>query len=744
MRFIYRSITIGSNSSSRVYRTQSTLRVMVARGQWFLRELEAFIGLVSFLYTMIAFLLVVSCLPFLFATYIVVRTVRGVWFRFLKGRFPELEFVKNTSVRSAIDTKRNQGLITVLLQVKGRCDKERLRAQLREHIVERRKADGSLAFPHLRTSLTTRWGRYAWEKPKKFHLDNHLVTGGPLFRGRPITEQNIQECVSDIVTKYLPPEQSPWQVTIIPTLSGPEERFFVLIRLHHLLMSEEGLGLGDLLLLSPDKPSLWRMPLGEDDENPVPETTLDRRLVGHFKTLVAVPKLYSSIRETFISNWNDFILNYDPLENKDILKSPPFFTTSLTVMIIVSIAVLRDLVRSLRKSSDSCFTTLSNVLIMIQRHAEKRRCSLSFLLRGLCHSLHPIHIASTTLIWIWWFGVTTFIRIPILMFREILLFSLKGSITPGTNAEIVYNWWKLLCESLKELWYLWKVIYTGPRILIEEILRSNQGQSHQLQTVSLCGRKVVSWSDPVPVALIHKICTATGSTSSEVLMSASVRALRDYFRQLGLSVPDEVLATARYLPLQELMNPSKIGGGRDGWLCLALPTRTSLGDEDDPQAGLRQLQVAVKGARDRQTLLQLVSQWPHQNSLITSVLPSFIVRLIVNYFSKRYCVTLTDIAPESAHESGKRLLWGQEVESVIYWRPPQANISLSLSLMNYGDTVRLGVMSDAQLSPQHTMLASGFIHQLQQLAMVAGVPRERSTPPSTPVCRTFPPLTKSA
>nr|CAD7450882.1 unnamed protein product [Timema bartmani] len=66
------------------------------------------------------------------------------------------------------------------------------------------------------------------------------------------------------------------------------------------------------------------------------------------------------------------------------------------------------------------------------------------------------------------------------------------------------------------------------------------------------------------------------------------------------------------------------------------------------------------------------------------------------------------------------------------------SVGLSLTIMNYGDTVRLGVMSDALLSPQHSVIATGFLQQLSDLARCAGIPRDRSNslyvipqPPST-------------
>lgn len=36
------------------------------------------------------------------------------------------------------------------------------------------------------------------------------------YRGRPVTETNVQEYISNIVSKYLPPDLPPWQICVIP------------------------------------------------------------------------------------------------------------------------------------------------------------------------------------------------------------------------------------------------------------------------------------------------------------------------------------------------------------------------------------------------------------------------------------------------------------------------------------------------------------------------------------------------
>lgn len=121
------------------------------------------------------------------------------------------------------------------------------------------------------------------------------------------------------------------------------------------------------------------------------------------------------------------------------------------------------------------------------------------------------------------------------------------------------------------------------------------------------------------------------------------------------------------------------------------------------------------------------------------------MRLFLNILSRRFPVTLSEVAPADSNDSNvKRYLWGQEIEDVMYWRPPQANIckdirccyfpkvlyvyifaiihaGISLTFMVYGDYVRLGVMSDAMLSPHQSLITLTFAQHIRDLADAAGV-----------------------
>lgn len=91
---------------------------------------------------------------------------------------------------------------------------------------------------------------------------------------------NLKEYVSDIIAKLLPQELPPWQITVIPT---QQDKTYLLIRLHHLYLSEDGLSLGELLLLRNDDYLLT--PTGID---PWADGSV---LAGVFKTPVVIPQV---------------------------------------------------------------------------------------------------------------------------------------------------------------------------------------------------------------------------------------------------------------------------------------------------------------------------------------------------------------------------------------------------------------------------------------------------------------------
>lgn len=697
--------------------------------------------------TATAFGAALTMLPALLIMYCVVSRVRTAWLGVLERRYPQLEFVRNTTVRTAVDTIRNQGVIALLLTVQGTCDARRVRDSLHHDILDQRHADGRLRFPHLRTPLTQRWGRYAWKRDDAVHfqLDKQLLMCSAAFRGRPVTDNNIQEVVSDLVSKYLPAELPPWQVALIPMPSA--DRYFVLIRMHHLLLSEDGLKLTDLLQLTRQY----------SDFAHVAETApVGHLLQGMLETPVAIPALYERLGESVANHWNELIAVYDPLENPKMLTRPTLLGLSVALLISLVSAVPEVLAAwrwtSSAKSApagrwsraaDSPRASWWDAAVGAVRAQASRRgvtasawraAWRSAMWRLLMLALSPpalVFAAGISSYRLWRGAGSMALRIVLVLALEAaLLTKYRGRYTESLMSRSPYL--RLGWHSLLEAARLASLVFRAPRLLVEDVLLSNRDQApHHFQTVSLCGRKVVAWSDPFPQDLIQQVAEATGASPSEVCLSALCGALREYFRSHGLAVPENVLTTARYCLLEELVGGSS-DGGSGGLACLALPVADA---GKDPVQLVQEVRARMEQVRRRQSALWVLSSWQLERGLLTRLLPQLLVRLHLNFLSRRYAVALTEVAsarPE--HPAGK--LWGQPLHSLMYWRPPQANVSLSLTLLTVDSMVSLGVMSDALLSPQQGVIARAWTQHLRDLARAVGValpsPRALSPSPSAP------------
>ncbi|KAF6202460.1 hypothetical protein GE061_004861 [Apolygus lucorum] len=647
------------------------------------KELNVVLRLFKAVYTFTAFFIACCLVPWLFITFIVVRVCRHLFVRWLQKKFRGLEFIKKTTVRTAVDTQRNQGIVTVLLTVKGPCQLSLIKNRILADIVERQKG-GKIVFPHLRTILTSRWGNYAWVKgsERQFRIDNHIVLASGTFKGRPVSDANIQEYVSDIIAKLLPAELPPWQITLIPTQL---DRTYLLIRLHHLYLSEDQLSLGELLLLRTGDPSLTLEPDLWGDSS---------LLSGVFRTPVFIPQVYENLCESLTNWWNEILYKYDPTDNPSVLKDP-----TLKTFVILSTMAAVSIIREYSKADSP---SLWDIAVL---EKEKKGLSTQLFWRSFHKSVSLVNIVAST--------ARSLLMMPVMALKLPFVLSKVALDTP------VYLYWLYMGHYvIQESIYLFKIFYSAPRIIFEEIfLPEHPRNVHQLQTLSFCGRKVVNWSSPVPLDVIKQLQTATGSTTSEIAMSAVASSLRDYFESAGFSVPEAVMTTCFFTAQEDLF--ARRGQLTSGMLCLPLPTQTP---KNDPSESLRALRTSLYKARSTQAPLYLASVYQMDYRLFTTIFPTLFAKACLYLLSRRYTVSVTQVDSTKKDENVlMQMLWGQRVEKVMYWRPPQANVGLSLTLINYGDSVQLGVMADAQLAPQFSKIVTSFPTNVYKLARSLGV-----------------------
>lgn len=647
------------------------------------------------------FSVILLSLPLVFFIFVVLKLYRRVWTNILSMLHPDVEFVKYDTVRSLLDTHRNQGIISVLLCVKGQAQPDAVRRHLQE-IVRRRDKTGNLAFVRLQHCLLTKCGTYAWRNTK-FDLDQHLTVVPFTYKGRAVTDYNIQEYVNEIMSKYMPTNMPPWQITIIPT---SEDQHYILFKLHHLLLSE-GLNIGDLLpLIPPTRPALGSF-------------ISTSPLVEVFKKPEVLPQLKERLTEELSNRWNEFVANNDPLERPELLKSAPTFSQFIAFVIITFVSLVKDCRKGFRVIKNDAYSKVKYMLQATIRETDKRQVTVKNFFLSILKSLDPRNLALDVIQTIYYIFIQLPVRLPIAVFIEIRAFlsclSLGYCPYPNTFVGIIYTFVPLMYNSLKEVMYILSILFRAPKTIIQDILL----QDESFQTFTLCGRKAVAWSEAVKIDHIKAIARQAGVSQTEIMLSAVSMCLSKYFVQSNHYIPDDLPITIRNISSNYIFatGPNiKPEDAVSGILCLNLSV-------PDPEKGISHMENLLEIRRkfnaslEKQGLSHLMTMLNTKFGFLTKLFPAPILSIYLKYLSRKYAISVAEITSRYPNVT-QRTLWGQEVSSVIYLRPPQANTCISLCLNEYSDHVKLGVMCDSQLVPHHTHLVRSFSENIKDLEEV--------------------------
>ena len=233
--------------------------------------------------------------------------------------------------------------------------------------------------------------------------------------------------------------------------------------------------------------------------------------------------------------------------------------------------------RNYRKSNGIIGFEIFKIIGIFQREAQRRSLSFKMLFYALLVSLSPLEILNSIISWIWYLLVSLSLKTPILLLREIrALKSSQKHYYPETLTSLLFCYLPLIIQASIEILSISWIAIGAPRAIFDELFLKHV-QSNQLQTISPCGRKVVAWSDEIDGEILRKISCLTGATETEILLTATVNSLKEYFKALELEIPSEVLATARFVSQRALFVKNQEARGI---LCLALPTKTRLFEDD--------------------------------------------------------------------------------------------------------------------------------------------------------------------
>lgn len=377
-----------------------------------------------------------------------------------------------------------------------------------------------------------------------------------------------------------------------------------------------------------------------------------------------------------VSNrWNEFIYRYDPLESADgDKKNINSIFQLLSVLLIITVTVGSDFFKGYNATKNTISIKWIFFKNLVQREVKRRNLTWNIVWKSICNSIDPFTLVKSIFFFIWWILISFIFMWPYILYREILAIRccwFLGHIGyPNSLIGFIFEYTPLIYGAVKELISITGIIIRAPRIIYEELFETRKNDTHVLQTVSLCGRKVVSWSENLSKDELKDLVKKCGCNETELLLSSISTALQDFMISYNQDKKCEnIEMIVRCILHEYLFGRLSSRKGVGGLSCINLPL------ESPSIQQTRKIDKIISVNRERQIAMYFLSQAQSNYDFLTNVIPAFLMKIIINYLSKKFTVVIIEVT-EPDFESKKMTLWEHSIESAIYFRPPQSNTSI--------------------------------------------------------------------
>lgn len=529
---------------------------------------------------------------------------------------------------------------------------------------------------------------------------------------QPIDENNIQECISGLISKHMPCETPPWQIKLIQL--SDESAYYILIRIHHLILDEQkNLNIGDMMLLDRSK-GMSIINTVPNEEKYLIQTPLDNII----KTPINLFSIYEDIIDGLISRWNEFVMKHDSLDHFDgIVKRPESLYdlfSSLTMTFLNTYIDYKQRSNKVLKGSTDPQLHFRYMNDLFSIECQKRQLSFRIFFRLLGQALHPLNVIKNTLkfilrtICIWMFLSPFYILRELNALRRFLF--LNEDINSNSFCGFFLTYIPLCFGAVKELLVLSEIVFTAPRMFVEELLKSREDEGHYLNS-TLSGRKHVSWSDTILIDRLHAKALRNKQCYSEVMFSTISLCLLKFFQELEKeqSLPSHINFNFRSVPFSYLYG---VNYTRKGVIGLKLPLEES---------SLRQfasIREEIIQSRRNQIVFYLLSLIQIRFDFLTTVIPSMWLKLLINFISKKFPISITLVLGMNEYEPKEMITcYNAEIVDVFFFRTPQSNITLNITIQRFKEKVHLNVMCDSNVQ-NYQLISNNFKNAFYKIPLV--------------------------
>ena len=217
------------------------------------------------------------------------------------------------------------------------------------------------------------------------------------------------------------------------------------------------------------------------------------------------------------------------------------------------------------------------------------------------------------------------------------------------------------------------------------------------------GKKVVAWSEPMPLDHVKTIGKALNCSINDVLLACVAGAIGEYLREQGDDPEGKEIRAMVPVNLRPLEKAWQLGN-RFGLAPLVLPI--GIDNPVERVYAVRSRMNEMKGSYQPLLAFTVLS--------VAGLLIKPMQDALLGLFAKKATAVMTNV-PGPA----KPLMFcGSTLRQNMFWVPASGDVGMGVSILSYGGGVQFGLITDRKLCPEPQQIIDRFAPEFEKLLML--------------------------
>jgi WS/DGAT/MGAT family acyltransferase len=217
------------------------------------------------------------------------------------------------------------------------------------------------------------------------------------------------------------------------------------------------------------------------------------------------------------------------------------------------------------------------------------------------------------------------------------------------------------------------------------------------------GKKVVAWSEPMPLDTVKAIGKGLGCSINDVLLACAAGAIGAYLREQGDDPWGKEIRAMVPVNLRPLEEAWKLGN-RFGLAPLVLPI--GIDNPVERVYAVRRRMSELKGSYQPLLAFAILS--------VAGLLIKPVQDALLGLFADKTTAVMTNV-PGPAKPLK---LCGSTLKQTMFWVPASGHVGMGVSILTYGGNVQFGLITDARLCPVPQKIIDRFEPEFEKLLLL--------------------------